>query len=154
MSDHEQLYAEAGSGNAEAVAFLRTIVAIAHTWDDLVDRDKPIPDSKIHEAFTGALLTLPANAFYAKWRHLLEPVLLMGAINWRAATSAEREDAQRVWPFVMRSSYVDLLVMVKALTAGVEAAVVFAVKVRDSAHEEGLAAYRSALAQEQWAKEA
>jgi hypothetical protein len=89
-------------------------------------------------------MTLPANTFYAKWRHLLEPVMLMAVVNWRAATARERTEPG-AWTFVCRSAYVDVVVLVRVITGGLETAVEFAGRVRDKTHAEGLDGYIALL---------
>jgi len=39
-------------------------VTLSHTWDDLVDKDKPVSENDINNAFLIALVYLPSNPFY------------------------------------------------------------------------------------------
>ena len=54
-------------GNQAAVNFNLLFRDILHTWDDLIDRDKPVSGEAIHQAFRAALVLLPANPFYRDW---------------------------------------------------------------------------------------
>lgn len=51
-------------GNIDALNMFYTIVDLAHIWDDLIDRDKPVSDADVNRAFLSALVYLPANPFY------------------------------------------------------------------------------------------
>ena len=72
------------------------------------------------------------------------PVMLMAVVNWRAATARERTDPG-AWTFVCRSAYVDVVVLVRVITGGLETAVEFAGRVRDKTHAEGLDGYIALL---------
>ena len=148
----EKLAREAASGNDEAYKFLRTIIETLHTWDDLIDKDKKIEDAQVHKAFLSALISLPSNQFYNRNRYLLEPALFMATINWRAATNRERVQPSE-WTFIIRSSYVDLVVLTKMLTSNYEEAIKFAETVHDITHSEQFGGYLNAVADERKARE-
>ena len=38
-------------GNQDALSVYRMLVDLAHIWDDLVDKDKPIGETEINNAF-------------------------------------------------------------------------------------------------------
>ena len=50
-------------GNHDALNMYRMLVDLAHTWDDLVDKDKDVPADHINNAFLIALVYMPANIF-------------------------------------------------------------------------------------------
>ena len=45
-------------GNDDAVQLVLMLREISHTWDDLIDKDKPVADTQIHRAFWIALIGL------------------------------------------------------------------------------------------------
>lgn len=47
------------NGDVEAVEFLLLLSDITELWDDLIDRDVPIHDERIHSVFTKIFLVLP-----------------------------------------------------------------------------------------------
>ena len=153
MMEHP-IVEQAVKGNADALEFLRAIAKVLHLWDDLVDRDKAIADATIHEAFGLALIDLPRNAFYRRHFEVLNAVLLNAIVNWRIATTMERNDAPDRRPydfataFILRSSYVDLLTMSATLIGGVEWGAAMGPEIHRWAHQEGMATYLYNLAAE------
>lgn len=51
-------------GNEHALSMYENIKVLSHIWDDIVDKDRDLPDEDINKAFSIALLNLPANPFY------------------------------------------------------------------------------------------
>ena len=98
-------------GDATAVRFLLNLFQIAEVWDDLIDRDKPIDDSDINDAFTRALLVLPTDPFYAQNQSFLHPLMVAGINSWLDANTLERyKDANwRGWAFFLRDWYMELV---------------------------------------------
>jgi hypothetical protein len=141
-----ELFLWAVKGDRVAADFLHKVTDLAHTWDDLVDRDKPVTDNQINVAFFDAL-TLSNNAFYARYRAMLEPILINSIINWRVATTLERSEDSKVLPisFILRSSYVDLLTMSACLIGGMNWAEDVGIAARQMVHGEGYDKYLSAL---------
>jgi hypothetical protein len=48
-------------GNQDALNMYRMFIDMIHVWDDLVDKDKPVPEGAINHAFAIALVFLPAH---------------------------------------------------------------------------------------------
>jgi hypothetical protein len=69
----------------------RMFVDLSHTWDDLVDRDKPVEDSRINNAFLIALVYLPANPFYQQIQRDIMPMWLTVVSAYQTANFFERE---------------------------------------------------------------
>lgn len=53
-------------GNQDALNLFRMLVALTHTWDDLVDKDRDVSVDEINNAFMITLVYMPANPFYQK----------------------------------------------------------------------------------------
>ena len=68
-------------GNQDALNMYHAFVNLAHIWDDLVDKDKPVSAELINQAFLTCLVYLPANPFY---RSIQDQVLPM----WLTVVSA------------------------------------------------------------------
>jgi hypothetical protein len=151
------IVAECVMDDPDALAFLRDIAAVLHTWDDLSDRDKPVSEDDVFAAFVRALITIPTNSFYAEHQGTLLPVLLNAIVNWRAANTLERGGAQSsddlMIAFVIRSAYVDLLTTSAVIVGGVEWAAAKAVEIRRWAHGEGYDGYLKNLKIEREARE-
>ncbi len=76
-------------GDPDAVRMMNDIAAVSHAYDDLIDRDKPMGDDRIHALTWKLLVSLPSNPFYATHEALLRPVLIAGILNWHAANAME-----------------------------------------------------------------
>jgi hypothetical protein len=68
--------------NEAAVQFYISFSAICETWDDLVDRDVKITPMDINRAFINALIGMPMNPFYTKYRAAFEPFIVMTINGW------------------------------------------------------------------------
>lgn len=149
---------EAVQGDPEALAFLRAMARVLHFWDDLIDKDKPIADAEIHARMWDALIVLPLNNFYRDNIDVLSPILISAIANWRIATAVERDEMSDPidlkWAFVIRSTYVDLVVMCAHLIGGLEHAVACGPAIRRWAHAEGYGGYLDNLAAETRARKA
>lgn len=91
-----ELYTPAGilelmAGNTHAAQFLVDIARCSHTYDDLIDRDKPVADSAIHDLVWAMLVTLPTNPFYREHQDAIRPVLVTAILNWQAANDMEAD---------------------------------------------------------------
>lgn len=107
-------------GNASAVEFLRGAFAVAHFYDDLIDRDKVIDDAQVHAAMFQALVLMPRNAFYRTHFEDLNAVLANAITNWQIATELERAGGTpgKRTAYVLRASYVDLVTHCALLVGG------------------------------------
>lgn len=104
----------------DAIAFCLAILRVAHTWDDLIDRDKPVEDCTLNQAFWTALIELPQNPFYVRHFASLHPVMQLGILNWQSANRLERSDVQehRLMAFTLRCMIGDVITMSALLIAG------------------------------------
>lgn len=138
-------------GNTAAIQFLEDITDILHLWDDLVDRDKPLQDNQINATMWKALVQLPRNAFYAANFYTLNTLLMCAIINWEIATDMEREPVDEndlQVAFILRSSYIDLVLGVALIVGGHDHAKEMMLVARRMWHDEGYLGYRQALANE------
>ena len=87
--------AELLCGNADAIRCVQTIARCSHTYDDLIDRDKPVADDSIHDLIWSLLVALPVNPFFRAHQDVIRPVLITGILNWKAATSPPPSAARR-----------------------------------------------------------
>jgi hypothetical protein len=152
------LVTEAVGGDQHALVFLRSMASVMHTWDDLIDKDREVSDGEINAAFWLALVELPANPFYAAHADMLRPIVVQSILNWRAATQMEREATCEQYndlkiAFIIRSTYIDLVVMSACVLGGPDWAAKVAPDLRRWAHSEGFKGYLDALAAEKGARE-
>lgn len=78
-------------GNQDALNMYRAFVDLAHIWDDLVDRDVPVAQDKINQAFLTCLVYLPANPFYRSIQDQILPMWLVVVSAYETANTFERE---------------------------------------------------------------
>ncbi len=152
------LVAQAVHGHPEALSFLRDMAFVMHLFDDLVDRDRRVPDGEIVDALWRALVSLPRNAFYREHENLLHPIVINAIINWRIATHIERQEKMSETAlqtaFIVRSTYIDLVTTSALIVGGPEWAVHVGPGLRAWAHAEGFDNYLSNLATEKAARAA
>lgn len=77
-------------GNQDALNMYRMFVDLAHTWDDMVDRDKPMGEGQINNAFLICLVYLPANPFYQQIQRDIMPMWLSVVSAYQTANFFER----------------------------------------------------------------
>jgi hypothetical protein len=152
-ADRHELILKAACGNESAAAFLETIMEILHFWDDLVDRDKSLPDVEINERMWQALVVLPRNVFYQANFSALNPILAAAIHSWMAATAMERDGTapDLAIAFIIRSNYIDLVTAVAQITGGFGWAHQATMAARRLVHREGFEQYQANLKRERGA---
>lgn len=88
MKDHGKL--EWFGGNQDALNMYRAFVNLAHTWDDMIDRDKPVSADDINRAFLTCLVYLPANPFYRAIQEQILPMWLVVVSSYETANAFEK----------------------------------------------------------------
>jgi len=78
-------------GNEDALNLFRMIIDLAHTWDDLIDKDKNISDIEIHNSFLICLVYMQANPFYRKIQEQVWPMWLTVVSAYETANKFERD---------------------------------------------------------------
>ncbi len=74
----------------DALNLFRMLVDLAHTWDDLVDKDKDISDVEVNNAFLICLVYMQANPFYRKIQEQIWPMWLTVVSAYETANTYER----------------------------------------------------------------
>jgi len=145
MSDDRQYLLHAYQGNTDAVDLVLRIAEISHTWDDLVDRDKPVTDAQINRAFSIALLELPKNQFYQAHCLDLLPVMTTGTLNWLTANEYEKQQDKEAHALahVLRYGIADLALFIAYLIGGQEWAQQVAPELRRRSQRDTLENYLS-----------
>jgi hypothetical protein len=78
-------------GNHDALNMYRMLVDLAHTWDDLVDKDRDLPTDHINNAFLIALVYMPANIFYRSIQEQIMPMWLTVVSAYEVANKFEQD---------------------------------------------------------------
>jgi hypothetical protein len=84
--------AELCCGNRDAEEMLMCFARICHTWDDLIDKDKPVSDREINIMMWRALIELPKNPFYLRNINEIIPHAATSCIlQWMASNELEED---------------------------------------------------------------
>lgn len=78
-------------GDQNGLAMFRLLVDLLHTWDDLVDKDKPVTEIDINMAFLTCLVYLPANPFYQRIQAAVIPMWMTVVSAYETANKFERD---------------------------------------------------------------
>lgn len=78
-------------GNQDALLVYQMFVDLAHTWDDLIDKDKEISEEKINNAFLICLVYLQANPFYQQVQRDILPMWISVVSAYKAANKFEKD---------------------------------------------------------------
>jgi hypothetical protein len=77
-------------GNKDALNMYHLMIDLLHTWDDLVDKDKDVPESHINHAFLCCLVYLQANPFYRSIQDQVLPMWITVVSSYETANQFER----------------------------------------------------------------
>jgi hypothetical protein len=77
-------------GNQDALNVYHAFADLAHIWDDLIDKDKPVSADEINRAFLTCLVYLPANPFYRSIQEQILPMWLVVVSAYETANSFEK----------------------------------------------------------------
>lgn len=141
---HDRLL-DAFVGDENAVGVLLLIADIAHTWDDLIDRDRPVSRADIHRAFTNAVIGLNLNPFFRAHCTTLLPVLMSGIHNWHAANELERDGRRESLEVahVIRCAVGDVALLMAEICGGREHAMEHAAGLRMLVQQDSQSSYLS-----------
>jgi hypothetical protein len=78
-------------GNQDALNMYRMFRDLAHVWDDLVDKDNPVTEDQINNAFLICLAYMPANPFYQQIQHAVLPMWVTVVSAYQTANKFERD---------------------------------------------------------------
>ncbi len=78
-------------GDQDAYNLFRMIVNLAHTWDDLIDKDKNLSEDEVNNAFLTCLVYMQANPFYRRIQEQVWPMWLTVVSSYEVANKFERD---------------------------------------------------------------
>ena len=78
-------------GNEDALHMFRMFIQLAHTWDDLVDKDKDTTEAGINNAFLICLVYLPLNPFYRSIQVDIMPMWITVVSAYQTANKYEKD---------------------------------------------------------------
>lgn len=130
-------------GRADALAFMRGVIDLAHVWDDLVDRDVDVSPQAVNGALWFAAVGMQRNPFFAAHRDRLLPVIETGILNWFAANELESAGTMTALEVahVIRCQVGDVLLLAAEIIHGHEFAARHAAGMRMLTQQDSLADY-------------
>lgn len=110
----DKLFSYIYKENKEAADLSHKIMEICHTWDDLVDGDRPVPPEAVNSAFRGAFFDLQQSAIWVNCgiaHHVLNCYL-----RWRDANTIEgsdkKIDSDLHKTYMLRAGVYDIFVII------------------------------------------
>ena len=82
-------------GNQDALNVYHMFVDLSHVWDDVVDKDKAVPEDALNNAFLICLVYLPANPFYQRIQAAVLPMWLTVVMAYQTANKFERDKDEK-----------------------------------------------------------
>jgi hypothetical protein len=130
-----------------AVQFIVQFSDACELFDDLIDKDKPIPDDHVVRVLFVLLTEMPMNPFFDAHKIRLIPVIVTGINAWLDANTLEKGSSNdRVFSYVLRDWYAELIAYVVYLCRGRDYMRSVSMEVRNFfTHHETLEQYREAL---------
>ena len=95
LMDNKKGKLEWFGGNQDALNVYRMIVALVHTWDDLIDGDKEVSEAEINNAFLIAMVYMPANPFYKLIQEQVLPMWVTVLSAYEVANKFERDKDEK-----------------------------------------------------------
>lgn len=100
--------------NDQAINISFKLLEIAHTWDDLIDKDKYLDDDEINKAFIGSIFEIQNNPLWFQCglnHHVLNVYL-----RWRDANAIESDidstDSDLIKAYMLRAGVYDIFVII------------------------------------------
>ena len=127
----ETLFSQLYKNDMAATELSFMLLEVAHTWDDLVDKDKPVDTAEIDKAFLYSLQCIPMHPY---WTPAMHSMLSSVYLRWHAANCIEScsastdNDLAKAW--MLRASLYDLFEMLALQLHGIEWAKSQAVMLR------------------------
>jgi hypothetical protein len=118
-----------------AVNYIVDFLAAWHIWDDLIDKDKPITDESINQAFINAFIKLPRNTFYQANFAILNPLMENAFVSWFAANGLEQRNENLRTAYDLRNTYLNIVIACANIIGGVEWASLVAIDVQKKLHD-------------------
>jgi hypothetical protein len=125
----------------DAVAWLIELWQTIQVFDDLADGGE-VKRADLDAAIWSSLVGLQSQTFYVAHAPLLQPVLALAILKWKASDDAERAGTPDERSFVWRASYYDVVLMTVFICHGYSTAMESAVNVM-KLYGEDFAAYRT-----------
>lgn len=129
-----------------AVKFCEDLFRISQIWDDLIDRDREVPNTFINQMMWKALVDVPQNPFYYNNATSLSKIIELHIIDWFDANELEQgSDHDKNMAFVLRDSIGTIVIHCAKIIGGYDWMRSISTEVRRYVYDEPLEAYKEAL---------
>lgn len=131
-------------GQQDAISMANELFYISQVWDDLIDKNKPVPDNAINRMMWIALVDLPLNPFYQLNFCALHPIIRNAIMDWMTATYIERnyDSMQELTiSYIIRDSLTNILAHMALLIGGYDWMVQVSPEIRRWIHDEQVGKY-------------
>lgn len=110
------------AGDRDALDLYERLVFVSHSWDDLIDKDKPVSSATINDLVANLILYLPGNPFFRKHEEAMRAGILAAMTGYRAANIMERSgDEHKIeLAHYVRYSVVNLVMFMLGVIHGSE----------------------------------
>ncbi len=105
-------------GDENAMQLCTMLWDISHVWDDLIDKDSPVSDEDINQAFIMAIIGLPRNEFYRQHLTELIPVIHTHIYEWLDSNAMEKADGPNEVAYALRSNIGSIIITCARLVGG------------------------------------
>lgn len=118
-------------GNQQAVELCLDYFQVAHTWDDIIDKDAKLTDERVHMAFITLVHKIPNNPFYQSYQSELTPVLMNVVMQWLDANELDHgDDNDKDKAYMLRAGLYNLISHIALICGGYEWAKEVGVEIR------------------------
>lgn len=109
-------------GDEDAADLVEMVAQWSHVYDDLIDKDKPVSDARLHQAMWAAMFGISENRHFLKHQVEYTAILKTGVINWIAANEMQASGCQEQLAIAhaIRYSIGDIALLAMQLTGGYE----------------------------------
>lgn len=120
IQERDQLRDECACHDPRAVQFLAALGAYVELWDDLIDKDKALPEDHIHNGMAGALLDIACNPWFQQHVTYLTPLLVQMVSAYLTSEELCRDPDRKVRgvAFHLRNYPLEFYPAVAFLTGG------------------------------------
>lgn len=119
-------------GDEIATKLSKDLLTLVHTWDDLIDKDKPVEDNEINRAFIIAIFDLGSNPYFTE---AIKANFYNVYLRWNDANDIEADekatDNQLAMAWMLRAGLYDLFVLIAGQLYGRQWAEEIGVLVRN-----------------------
>ena len=114
-----------------AVQFILDFANAAEFFDDVVDQDKEITRARAMKILFNVAAELPLNPFFDRYKGQLIPLIVAGINAWLDANEMEQGNFNdRVYAYVMRDFYMEMVPFIVYLTRGKKAMRTLSLEIR------------------------